>query len=1286
MKKLYPVCLLLFFSISLTAQQLAPSIQWQKCLGGSGDDIGNAVLRTSDNGLLVVGSSKSNNGDVSGHHGSPDSSDAWVVKLSLSGDILWQRSLGGNGTDVFKTVTATDDGNFICVGTTRSNDGDVSGLHGGTDIWMVKIDRNGNIIWKKCFGGSGNEETGNLKQNLDGSLYFIGTTFSNNGDVSGNHSPGLDVWNTDSDAWVVKLRTNGDIIWQKCFGGTNADEGYDINELENGNFLVACQVMSIDGTFGALSLSAPVSVYGKLDSTGKLLRRGQTARSIPCQITKVSSTEYYFNLDLMPFCYPINPTSGARINHFTYNPSETTFNLIFDNSTSFGVCAPVVNGKSPIWYEMVGASAHMNINGSDNILALSTNDSLDNSGYLRQKNGVIIGCKSTFQLSWKKFIGGTKEDHIVSVTPLTEFEFVVAGYTKSNDGDVSGNHGGNDIWVVRMGQTNTIKGTVYLDYNANGTKDANEPLLNNLVVQSQKGSTKAGSSTYKGVFSNSLDTGIYSTSVLTPVRNYSPYPASKISNMPAYNTTDSISFAMQPVPGKRDYQVQLFCTAPVRPGFNNAYRIVYMNIGTDTLVNKTIRLIKDPHLQFLSALPAAATVSGDTISWLINRLNPRDTGTITYQTKSSPPPALNFGDFITSSVLIDSTADLAPLNNLFNLRQYVTGAYDPNDKQEGGGGFLNTRELADNKYLQYTIRFQNTGNDTAFNISVRDTLSAKADWSSIEMVASSHPYELTIKNGNQLTWSFNNILLADSVHNEPLSHGYIVYRVKPATGVQAGDSIKNTASIYFDFNPPVKTNEQLTIIKASPGVPTPVVTGVQNSYCNTGGVQKPKITNLPQAGNGISASVKLDATVLAIASDSTFSFDPAVLTAGTHHLVVTYTNNAGSDSTVFNFIITAAVTPDVNLSANITSITNLTAPVTITASNAAGGGNTPLYTFASDRNFASITQPESSNNLYNVNTSSLPMGDNWIFVKMKTSATCYTAVNNIDSIKLNKLLVPGQPVVTGLASSYCGGVGVQKIKITNLPAANYLATTTAKLDGVTALTVGADSTITLQPAAIAAGNHTIVVAFTNASGSNSTTINFFVTQASTPDVNLSANPVSVVNNTDPVIITATNASGGGTSPKYVFAKDKAFTDILQAESNNNVLTLQNSALVAGANKVFVQMKTSDTCFISQTATDSMSIVKNSNTRGISDADFPNQLINAYPNPFGSRITVNGLQPAKAYSVIISNAAGAQVHKQQISNSSGVQITTAALRAGKYWLSVYDVAKNKLIGSFLLVKQ
>jgi hypothetical protein len=517
-----------------------------------------------------------------------------------------------------------------------------------------------------------------------------------------------------------------------------------------------------------------------------------------------------------------------------------------------------------------------------------------------------------------------------------------------------------------------------------------------------------------------------------------------------------------------------------------------------------------------------------------------------------------------------------------------------------------------------------------------------------------------------------------------LSHGYITYRIKALPTLTVGDTIKNNAFIYFDFNEPVQTNTQVTIVRTSPP-PSPSVTGLQSSYCSNAGIQKGKITNLPAAASGIVASVKLDATTLSINADSTFNIDPAAITAGVHVVTVVFTGPSGADSLLFNVTIVATVTPDVNVSANTINIINLTDVVTVTAANAAGGGATPLYTFAKDRAFTNVAQAESNNTQYAVNTTSLPMGDNWIYVRMKTSATCYTAQTNIDSIKLYKLLIPDQPVVTGVNASYCGNATTQKGKITNIPPANYLATATAKLDGATTLAIAADSTFSFTPSALAAGAHSIVITFTNASGNKTATANFTLTQPVSPDVNVTTNITTVINLTNPVIITAVNAAGGGTTPLYTFAKDRTFTNILQTESATNTVSIQPNTLLVGDNWIYVRMKTSDGCYAFQTNTDSIKVIRSTVT-GLRDMDYPNQLITVYPNPFKQIINVNGLSTGKTYTLTINSLGGQQVYRQQISNRNNYSIDKNILVSGSYWLTIYDNNKKRAIGTIPVIKE
>ena len=186
--------LILFNGINNKSQAQAPAIQWQKCLGGPDGDAAYSIQQTNDGGFIVAGVTSSNDGHVWGNHGG---SDAWVVKLDSSMFIHMQKCLGGTGADFAYSIKQTSDGGFIVAGFTMSNDGDVSGNHGWNDAWVVKLNSSGDIEWQKCLGGTDYDDAKSIQQTSDGGFIVAGGTWSNDGDMSGNHG--------GSDAWVVKL-------------------------------------------------------------------------------------------------------------------------------------------------------------------------------------------------------------------------------------------------------------------------------------------------------------------------------------------------------------------------------------------------------------------------------------------------------------------------------------------------------------------------------------------------------------------------------------------------------------------------------------------------------------------------------------------------------------------------------------------------------------------------------------------------------------------------------------------------------------------------------------------------------------------------------------------------------------------------------------------------------------------------------------------------------------------------------------------------------------------------
>ena len=165
-----------------------------------------SLQQTSDSGYIVSGGI---NTEVSPGHGSED---MWVVKLNPVGTIQWQQVLGGSGREESFSIRQTTDGGYILTGVTDSDTtGDVGPNHGGSDIWVVKLNPAGDIQWQKVLGGNGNESGRSIQQTAGGEYILTGVTDSDNtGDVGPNHG--------GSDIWVVKLNPAGTILWQQVLG------------------------------------------------------------------------------------------------------------------------------------------------------------------------------------------------------------------------------------------------------------------------------------------------------------------------------------------------------------------------------------------------------------------------------------------------------------------------------------------------------------------------------------------------------------------------------------------------------------------------------------------------------------------------------------------------------------------------------------------------------------------------------------------------------------------------------------------------------------------------------------------------------------------------------------------------------------------------------------------------------------------------------------------------------------------------------------------------------------
>ena len=257
-----------------------------------------------------------------------------------------------------------------------------------------------------------------------------------------------------------------------------------------------------------------------------------------------------------------------------------------------------------------------------------------------------------------------------------------------------------------------------------------------------------------------------------------------------------------------------------RPGFQFNYGVQIRNLTPTSTGAVTVTLNIDPTLIYLSATPPPNNVNGNTLTWNQAALGAWQERYISIYTQV-PPDITLLGTLLSSTASLTTTGNDGDLsNNSATKLRTITGAYDPNDKlATTSSGSSSVWQLDEDEWIDYTIRFQNSGTDTAFTVIVTDTLPTTLDPGSIVWGAASHTNARALQGQGILTFNFPNILLPDSNVNEAASHGFVSFRIKPFLPILPGTVIENTANIFFDFNDPVITEPSVLVAEFSTGIP-----------------------------------------------------------------------------------------------------------------------------------------------------------------------------------------------------------------------------------------------------------------------------------------------------------------------------------------------------------------------------------------------------------------------------------------------------------------------------------
>lgn len=192
---------------------------WNRTFNNNRWDYGFSVQQTSDGGFILLG--------FTGSILCDEGSDLWLIKTDGEGNMLWNRTFGGNDCDYGYSVQQTSDGGFILAGQTGSFGA------GKSELWLIKTDGEGKMLWNRTFGGSGSDGGASVQQTSDGGFILLGETES-----FGVGGP---------DFWLIKTDTEGNMVWNRTFGGSAGDYGSSVQQTSDGGFILLGQTNS----FGA---------------------------------------------------------------------------------------------------------------------------------------------------------------------------------------------------------------------------------------------------------------------------------------------------------------------------------------------------------------------------------------------------------------------------------------------------------------------------------------------------------------------------------------------------------------------------------------------------------------------------------------------------------------------------------------------------------------------------------------------------------------------------------------------------------------------------------------------------------------------------------------------------------------------------------------------------------------------------------------------------------------------------------------------------------------------------
>ncbi|RRQ49941.1 hypothetical protein DZC72_04980 [Maribacter algicola] len=411
-------------------------VEWIKTFGGSGEDIGQAIIQTSDGGYAILGFSNSIDGDLQGK--TVEVNDYWLLKLDADGNAQWSKTYGGSKDDRGQSLVQTMDGGYALTGYAMSDDGDASLNRGFHDNWLLKLNTTGEIEWEKSYGFSGHDHSYDLLQTEDGGFFFTGFLditsaradgYTEKGNTLTRHGVG--------EFWGTKIDPFGDVEWRGYFGGTNNDRSHAVVRSQDGGFVMAGFSESND-----FDISNPGGSYDfwlvKLDNTGTMEWErsfGGTGIEISYDIDNTLDGGYVVVGNTFSTDGDITASKGES--DFWLVKVDGSGNLIWERTfggSRFDAAQAVVSSKDGGYY-VVGNSKSSDQdvssnNGENDIWMLKTDD-----------KGNLL---------WQGSFGGSQIDFGYDVVEGEDGSVLLIGESQSVDFQGLGSKGKSDLVLIKL--------------------------------------------------------------------------------------------------------------------------------------------------------------------------------------------------------------------------------------------------------------------------------------------------------------------------------------------------------------------------------------------------------------------------------------------------------------------------------------------------------------------------------------------------------------------------------------------------------------------------------------------------------------------------------------------------------------------------------------------------------------------------------------------------------------------------------------------------------------------